>query len=242
MAGFFMGGDCWSTALTRPESFVYLLIYPVLYPKYLKLTLFPRPFFVGRVSSFSLGLLWFPVAEHFSHESRGQDLCSALADWKWARFKSLVWGLLGPKYIAIILAFISGTLLAVLVWKRKTTKPYSALLLFLTISSATYLLLPSDWIEEDCFAVPVLPFFAILVTAIVSEVLGSLFPNKDCPWSNFYLAGHGVCFSLQSSVFAANGKILRAADGQFLWGQGRFLPFCAVCQCSRFSASFCFAT
>lgn len=168
------------TALTRPEAFVYLLVYPALYPRYSKPSLFPGLVLWGGYLLFRLFYFgsWLPNTFFMKAEKKILTLPWLIGIW--GRFKTLILGLLGPKYVAIILIVVLASLLAVLVWKRKITKPFKALFLLLTISSATYLLLPSDWMGECRFGIPVLPFFAIFVIAIVSEALQLSLPNiKD---------------------------------------------------------------
>lgn len=81
------------TALTRPEAFVYLLVYPALYPRCSKPSLFPGLVLMGRVSSFSPVLLWFLVAKYFFHESGKEDSNSPLANRNLGTFQDLNTGI-----------------------------------------------------------------------------------------------------------------------------------------------------
>jgi len=158
------------TAITRPDGILYIPLYAILHPKYFKQTLLPSIAIWGSYIVFRLIYYGELVPNTYIMKAEGKLFSIYWLLTMWGRFKSILLGIFGPKYLAA--ATIVGLLglLVLLFWKRRIDRRYLVIGVFTIISFGSYLVLPTDWMGEYRFATPLFPFLYLIITLMIADV------------------------------------------------------------------------
>ena len=169
------------TAITRPDGILYMPIYAIYHPKYFKQTLLPSIAIWGSYFVFRLIYYGQLLPNTYLIKAEGKLLNKYWLLTMWARLKSILLGLFGPKYLAA--AIIAGlfVLLVLLFWKRRIDQRYLVAAAFLFVSFGSYLLLPIDWMGEFRFASPFFPFLYFFITLMTADGISLLIKRKYGP-------------------------------------------------------------
>jgi hypothetical protein len=168
-------------AITRPDGILYIPLYAILYPKYFKHTLLAS--FAIWSSYFVFRLIYYGEILPNTYIMKA-DRKILSKDWlltMWGRFKSILLGLFGPKYLAVAAIAVLLGVLVLLLWKRGIDRRYLVIGAFLVISFGSYLLLPTDWMGEYRFATPLFPFFYLFITLMIADVFHLIIKIKNTP-------------------------------------------------------------
>jgi hypothetical protein len=167
------------TAITRPDGMLYIPLYAILNPKYFKQTLLASIAIWG--SYFVFRLIYYSelVPNTYIMKAEGKLLSKYWFLTMWGRFKSILLGLFGPKYLAIATIAVLLVLLIFLSWKGRIGRKYLVIGVFLIISFGSYLFLPTDWMGEYRFASPFFPFLYLCITLMIADIFCLFIKRKN---------------------------------------------------------------
>jgi len=200
------------TAITRPDGVLYIPLYAILHPKYFKQTLLPSIAAWGSYFVFRLMYYGELVPNTYIMKAEGKLLSKYWLLTLWGRFKSILLGLFGPKYLAAATIAVLLVLLVMLFWKRRIDQRYLVIGVFLIISFGSYLFLPTDWMGEYRFASPLFPFLYVFITLMIADIFCLLKKNNPSVAAGILLlcwlaAMYFVSYAPRLEEFAKNPTV-----------------------------------